>query len=274
MDITAATQKLALKPSGGLKSKEEFSSLMQAEYTQGLADLKEEFNDRSLKLKNSLKQKEFEYSFFAEIIEVNTANRSGNVAANLVAAVEKRIGDIDYLSAYESHTVSQWKYYYGEAKIIPVICDIVSYFLNRMSAKEFLSGGQLMAMVVGLVSAYPQLKIVELIFIMNKAMIGHYGHFQRIGVDVILGWITQYYDESSAYMEAHRISEKKGESRGESPWLVYERKFDRYRDEQLRKKEIVDSVWKKAEGNRAAIEAQESRNKAIENYKVSLTNPE
>lgn len=271
MDTKAATQEAtALKLYGALSTIEEFKTLMKAEYSHGIALLEEEFNERALRVKSDLKRKEFEFTFFSEIIEANTAKANGSINIAKIALIEKRIANITFLAAFESISLKEWIKYYGESKIIPVVCDILSYFLNQITVKEAITGQQLVQLVVRLCAAYPHVKIVELIFVFNKVLIGEYEHYQRIGIDTILGWISRYYEESSTYMEALHINNRQGESRGEAPWIAVERNLQRYREEQERKKEISQSIWKKERDFQNERESIEARQREVENYRSKV----
>jgi hypothetical protein len=124
---------------------------------------------------------------------------------------------------------------------------------------------QVLQLAIKLLSQQPKLRIMELVFVLNGALAGEFGakegssHFQRIGIDTILGWLTRFYEQSSLHLEQRVTSLKQDESRGDAPWEVVERQMKAYQREQREKKDITEKVW-----------GIEKRAKQIEEYKANL----
>lgn len=255
---------------GADSHKSDLKALLSANYTHEVHLLQEEHEERLNVLKMRFDRKVFEWEFFSQIIEANSANYGNKIDVEKIGRIENRISKITFLTAYESITIREWVKDCNEKEVIVMVADVIAYFLNQISVKEVMTGAQVMQLSSRLIASQPYLKVVELIFIFNKVLMGEYEHFQRIGIDTVLGWITRYYDESSDYMEQLRINERKGESRGETPWLAAEQTLKRYKEQQQQKKEIWDKIWNAENKKAAEIQAYENRKKEIEEYKKTV----
>lgn len=218
----------------------------------------EEFKERKEALAKSCDRKVEEYKFMNSIVNINTLALKGEVNPISLMEVEKELAGLNFESIASSFTLDYWRTQYSENMIVPVLCDIMSYFLRQFQVKEMLTDLQIMQLVIKLLAAQPKLRIMELVFVLREALAGTYGPtYQRIGIDTLLGWLSKFYEESAAHLECRVVNAKQTESRGESPWLVIEKQMRQYESEQREKKLIVDKIWKKEERERTVADYKE-----------------
>lgn len=226
----------------------------------------EEYKDRKQHLQLVCDRKIEEYKFINTIVQVNTAIGNNQPNTAIVMQLEMELAKLDYDNIAASFPLDYWRVEYGENMIIPIISDLMLYFLRQFQVKEIITSVQVVQLAVKLLSQQPKLRIMELVFVLNGALQGEFGakegtsHFQRIGIDTILGWLTKFYEQSAIHLESKRINSKPEESRGSVPWEVLERQMKQYESEQRRKKEITEKVW-----------GIEKRVREVQEYKDSLT---
>jgi hypothetical protein len=250
-------------PSGGnnLKTLDDFTKLCKSEFTVKHNAMVEEYKERKEALAKSCDRKVEEYKFLNSIVHINTLTLSNKVDPASMMAVEKELAGLNFESIAASFTLDYWRIQFGEQMIVPILCDVMSYFLRQFQVKEMLTDVQVMQLVIKLLAAQPKLRIMELVFVMREALAGNYGPtYQRIGIDTLLGWLSKFYEESAAHLECRVVNSKSTESRGESPWLVVEKQMKQYESEQREKKKIVDKIWKKEERQQ---EVQNFKDKTI-----------
>lgn len=204
----------------------------------------QEYRERKEYLQRSCDRKIEEYKFIHSIIHLNTQMQRNSVNPDALMAVEKELAGMTYESIGGSFTLDFWRIEYGESMIVPVLCDVMSYFLRQFQVKEMLTDVQIMQLVIKLLAAQPKLRVMELVFVLKEALAGKYGPtYQRIGIDTLLGWLNMFYEESAAHLEAKMINSKPTESRGESPWLAIEKQMKKYEAEQREKKAVIEKIW-------------------------------
>jgi hypothetical protein len=254
--------------SGGnqLKTLEQFKQLCESEYHVKHNAMVEEYRTKKDFLIQRRDRQVEEYKFLQDIMNLNTLQIKNEVHPAAIMAVEKELAGLDYETIAASFPLDYWRIQFGENMIVPVLCEVVSYFLRQFQVKEMLSDVQIMQLVIKLLAAQPKLRVLELVFILNKALAGEFGdkegtsHFQRIGIDTLLGWITRFYESSAAYLECKVVNNKPTESRGESPWLEQEKKIKQYEAEQREKKLITEKIWGIEKRNR---EVQDHKEKVL-----------
>lgn len=218
----------------------------------------EEYKDREEHLVLRRDRQVEEYKFMNSVVNINTLALKGEVSPAALMAVEKELAGLNFENIAASFTLDFWRTQYSENMIVPVLCDIMSYFLRQFQVKEMLTDIQIMQLVIKLLAAQPKLRIMELVFVLREALAGAYGPtYQRIGIDTLLGWLSKFYEESAAHLECRVVNAKQTESRGESPWLVIEKQMKQYESEQREKKKIVDKIWKKQERERTVADYKE-----------------
>ncbi len=258
---------LATLQSGGnnIRTLENFTKLCQAEFTVKHNAMVERYKDEKTTLQLNMERKVDEYKFINSVIQLNTellaATKNGtspNPAS--IMAVEKELAQLNYENIGASFPLDYWRTQYGEGMIVGIIADVMNYFLQQFQVKEKLSDIQIMQIALKLLAEQPLLRMRELVFVLNNALQGTYGPtYQRIGIDTILGWLSQFYDHSSGELESRRMNSRADESRGSTPWEVVERNMKKYEEEQRSKKLIVDKVW-----------GIEKRQRQIDDYKESI----
>lgn len=221
----------------------------------------EEYKGRKHNLQLICDRKIEEYKFINLIIQVN-----GQPSTTAVMQLETQLAQLNFENIAASFTLDYWKVEYGNHMIIPIISDVMLYFLRQFQVKEIITDIQVVQLAVKLLSQQPKLRVMELVFVLNGALSGEFGakegisHFQRIGIDTILGWLTKFYEQSAYYLECKNQNNKPDESRGDAPWLAIEKQMKQYEAEQRRKKDITEKIW--------GIEKQQ---REAQEYKDSLT---
>jgi len=229
----------------------------------------EEYKDRKASMELRRDRLVDEYVFINSIISVNTMLHEGKMNPSAIMQVEKEIGALTYETVAASYPIDYWRKQYGENMIVPVLCDVINYFLKQFQVKEMLSDVQIMQIATRLLAAQPLLRLRELVFVLNQALAGEYGPtYQRVGIDTILGWLNKYYESSAVYLETKMINGRKDESRGEVPWELMERKMKAYQDEQRQKKAQVEKVWGFAQRQRELEDFKEYHAEQIKNAKA------
>lgn len=247
--------------SGGKLSLEKFTELCESEYKVKYNSMVERYQEEKHHLVMQKERKVKEFEMINAIIRVNTEAQNGNISPANIIAVEKELASLNYDSVGASFTIDYWRIQYGEKMIVPILCDIMDYFLRQFEVKEKLTDVQVVQLVMKLMASQPLLRIRELLFVLNRALAGGYGPtYQRVGIDTILGWLSKFYEESSAHLEQARINASNEESRGSEPWQQMDKKMKAYEDEQRAKKLVNDKVWK-----------MEERRRQVEDYKNSLS---
>lgn len=232
----------------------EFSALVRAEVKHAQQLLAAEFAEKQELLINSAERKIAEYEFIGRIIEANSNEYAGAVNPQLLMQIEIRCAGLNYDNVCASYQLSYWQRQYGEHIIMPVLCDVISYFLRQFQVKENLSDNQVMLMATKLLALHPQLRLMELIFVLTNALNGVYGPtYQRIGIDTILVWLQQFFKDASQHLETKMSSKQPDENRGEMPWHLIEQRAKQYQEE----------INRKAEANSKAF-AAEKRKREIE----------
>lgn len=227
-----------------------------------------------------------EYNFLHSIMNLNTqiqkneADPRSDVNPSAIIAVEKELAGLNFETVGASFTLEYWRIQFGENMIVPVLCDVLHYFLRQFQVKEMLTGVQIMQLVIKLLAAQPKLRVMELVFVLNGALAGEFGdkdgtsHFQRIGIDTLLGWLSRFYEQSASHLECKVVNSKPTESRGEAPWLEVEKRMKQYETEQREKKQIAEKIWGIEKGKREAEDRNEARKLEVKEYEEkTLANP-
>jgi hypothetical protein len=256
-------------PFGGVK---EFADKLksQLEISKG-AELMQ-YEERVMALENSSKRKLEEYKLMYGFVEANKLNEDKTDLANptAIAWVEGEVAKIDLEACFYSLTLRQWNNE-TPANFGAALSDIMNYFFRQFEVKEKLTSTQVLQLSIKLLAAQPNLKLKELMYVLNSALQGKYGPtYQRVGIDSILQWLNAYYEESAGWLESLKVNGKQEESRGETPWEVEEKRLKKYEDEQRQKQRIVQRVW----GEEKKAQEDTARKEQIEAYKNSLTENE
>lgn len=253
--------KLKIIPqSGGVKSLESFTELCQSEYRVKYDAMVEEYKERKSYLLASCERKIAEYRFINLIVSANTGLLKNEPDSALIISLEVELSKLNYETIAASFPLEYWRAQYGEKMIVDVLSDIINYFIRQFQVKEILTDVQIFQLASKLLAAQPKLRISELVFVLNNALRGDYGPtYQRIGIDMILEWLTKFYGLSAEYLEAQRTGNKQEASRGETPWVEVEKQMKKYEQEQRDKKRIAETVW-----------GTEKRKVEVEEYKKTL----
>lgn len=250
---------------GELKSLAEFRTKTMDIYNHQRNNLIAEFRHRDQSLRAYAEMKCVELEMLAGIVALNSANNEGKVDPMMIMKVEKELAGISYLQALNSMTLRGWQVELGDARFFGLLCDVLHHFLRQFQVKEMMSGNQIMTLASRLAVVNSQLKVKELIMVLSGALEGKYGvsdsgsHFQRIGIDTVLGWISKFYEESAAALEVEYAKQKPESSQGDpSVWVIPERKLQAYKQDQQAKKAIVDQVWQK-ENRQATVDANNAK---------------
>lgn len=235
-----------MSPYGGnsIKSLENFKAVCNAELQVKTNNLQQRYHDDKAALELQTERKIHELETMFVVVEANTAMVQGQVNSPAVIAVEKELAALTYTNLGASYSIRFWCTQFGEQKIMALLSDMLFYFLTQFTVKETLTGTQVMQLVARLISAQPELKIRELLFVLNRALNGGYGPtYSRIGIDTILGWLSQFYHDSAAHLEAERLNYKPESTRGTAPWQAVEKRLKDYETQQREKKRIAEKVW-------------------------------
>lgn len=269
-----------IKPVGGnlpkclsgesnLKTVEDFASLCESEFQVKRNNLISEYTEKNNWLANIRDRQVKEYKFMHSIMEFNTNQIEDKVNPAQIIEIEKSLAELNYETVAASFCLEHWRVQFGESMIVPVLCDIMSYFLNQFEVKEKLSDAQIMQLACKLLAAQPKLRVMELVFVLQKALAGDYGPtYQRIGIDTLLTWLKKFYEDSAIYLENKVANGRMHESRGEVPWEKVARDLKAYEDEQRKKKMIVDKVWNTAK----QVREKEERLEQVKQYKDQVLN--
>lgn len=246
--------------SGAVKPYEEVMRLFESEYQVHYNSMLEEYKERKNALELSRDRKADEYRFINAIIQANTASGSGSISPAAVIGVERELAALNFETIGASFTLDYWRKSLSEGQLLAILGEILNYFLSQFQVKENLTDIQMGQIALKLMSSQPNLRIRELVYVLNSALKGEYGPtYQRIGIDTILGWLSKFYEQSAEYLELKVTNSRKEESRGESPWLEMDKKLKAYEKEQREKKVINDRVWQ-----------QEKRDLAVEKHKTEM----
>lgn len=246
MEVAKTNQKLSLGD-GKVKTMEQFVALCDSELKVKHDSMVAEYRDRKKGLELIRDTKVAEYKIIGLIVDMNTRLNEGNVSPEAMMDITTVISSITYEEAMQSLSIRYWEREFGKSFILPVICDIVNYFVRQFVVKETLSGIQIMQYASIILTQMPSFRVKELVLMLRNALAGEYGsHWQRIGIDTLLQWQNEYFIKSSAVVEGIAVGNK--ESRGEQPWLIQDRiasdKLDKFKKEQEAKKQISEKVWK------------------------------
>lgn len=246
MEVANKNQKLSLGD-GKVKTMEQFVALCDSELKVKHDSMVAEYRDRKKGFELIRDTKIAEYKIIGQIVEMNTQLNEERVNPDAMLELTSVISSISYEEAMQSFSIGYWEREFGKSFVLPVICDIVNYFVRQFVVKETLTGIQIMQYASIILTQMPSLRVKELVLLLRNALSGEYGsHWQRIGIDTLLQWQNEYFDKSSAILEGIAVGNK--ESRGEQPWLIQDRiasdKLDKFKKEQLAKKQISEKVWK------------------------------
>lgn len=264
--------------SGGVKSLSlaSFTQLCNDEYTVKHDSMVAEYKERKDYLLKSCERKIAEYKFIDLVIEANTCLLKQEPNSALIISLEVELSKLNYENVAASFPIDFWRVQYGETMIIQVLSDVMFYFLSQFQVKEMLSQVQVVQLASKLLAAQPKLRIMELVFVLNNALRGDYGPtYQRIGIDMILEWLTKFYEGYADYLEGKRLGGKEEGSRGETPWVEMENQLKKYEQEQRDKKRVAESVWgfeKKVEQKLSKEESfKQATNKYYENKRAIMS---
>lgn len=241
----------AMYPSGedspAVLSLTDFTELCHCDFKVQENRLMEELNDRYTHLQKLRDLQITEYDFMLRLVQANSAQLQGQMALSLTLTLEQQLAALGYDNAGTSLTLKYWRSQLGERQLIILLCDIINYFLYQFEVKEKPTEVQIMQLSCKLLAAQPHLRILELVFVLQQALHGHFGQtYARIGLDTLLGWLNKFYHHSADYLEGKMANNKTHESRGTQPWVEEEKNLARYRNQQLEKKRICDTVWQQA----------------------------
>jgi len=232
-----------------------FKQSAEAEYAARHAEMVGEYKKQNENLQKQRDLKVAEYGLMWGIFELNRSmrpraseeaeqRRRESFTPYPLVELERRLADLNYESVGESFTLAFWRAQFGDNYILQVLSEVISYFLYQFEVKEKLTDEQVMQFVAKLLAHHTTLRIKELVFVLNNALCGKYGpHYQRIGIDTILGWLNAFYEDSTAYLEGQLSQMKKESTQGSYPWLEMEKSINRYADEQRAKKRVHDRIW-------------------------------
>lgn len=256
-------------PFGGVK---EFADKLKGQLEISRAMELAQCEERIAALENSSKLKLAEYKLMYGFVEANKLNEDKTDLANptAIAWVEGEVAKIDLEACFYSLTLRQWNNE-TPANFGAALSDIMNYFFRQFEVKEKLTSTQVLQLSIKLLAAQPNLKLKELMYVLNSALQGKYGPtYQRVGIDSILQWLNAYYEESAGWLESLKVNGKQEESRGANPWDIEEKRLKKYEDEQRQKQRIVQKVW----GEEKKAQEDTARKEQIEAYKNSLTENE
>lgn len=243
---------------GQLKTLDEFTQLCESEFAVKHNAMIAEYKERKNNLQLSKERKVAEYSFINDIVSLNTLIQNNEVNTELVMKLESELAQLDFENIAASFPLDYWRVEFGEKFIVPIICDVVNYFLNQFQVKEMLTDVQIVQLSIRLLASQPRLRVMELVYVLKEALAGTYGPtYQRVGIDTIQGWLAKFYEQSAIHLETKRMNGKPEESRGSAPWVEQEKMLKKYEQEQRDKKAITDKVWHMESQNRKVEEHKE-----------------
>lgn len=241
-----------------------------------------EYREREQQLQLRKKRLVEEFTLMNEIININTLGAEGKTNPAAIMRVERLLAELDLDNVAASYTLDYWRTQWGENMIIPIVCEVMDYFLKQFEVKEKLTDTQLLQLAIKLIAAQPLLRVRELIFVLREALAGSYGPtYERVGINRILEWLNKFYQQSCEHLEQRMANQNKDEARGDTPWEVLERRMKAYHDEQMKKREICKKVWG-SEDQKARVEnykqqiglekavVTDDRKQMVENYKKNL----
>lgn len=236
----------------------EFTELCEAEYNVKHSALVDEYTGRKEQLVRIKEMRLSEYKFITQIVDLNTQMNQGSVSPFALMEMEKALSAITHEESMRSNSLRYWQKEFGDGFIVPVVCDILNYFLRQFTVKESLDGNQIMQLACRLIQAQPELRIKELVGCLSNALQGKYGPtYQRVGMETISEWLTKFYEASAKELESKHVNAKPDESRGELPWVELDKKLARYKEEQEAKKAISDKIWQREKRDREVKEHKE-----------------
>lgn len=241
---------------------EQFEQLCHDEYTVKHNAIADDYRQRRQHLQQRQQQQVAEYKFMHSLLQLNTLALHRQTDPALVMQVEQQLAALNYHTVLQSFTLQHWRTQFGESFILPVLADVLNYFLCQFTVKHNLTDLQIAQLVSKLLAQQPHLRIMELVYVLNQALAGTYGPtYQHIGIDTLLGWLTQYYSHSAAHLEHHTINHKPEEARGLQPWRMAEQQLKQYEQQQRQKKAIAERVWQ-----------HEARAREVQQYKDQILN--
>ncbi len=257
------------RPSGedrGIQTTEEFTHLVLCDFKVKEAALLQQYNDRYIHLQVLRDRQIEEYTLLNSIVEANSMLLKKQPDTTALMQLENQLAALSYDNISGSFTLRDWQTQFGDKLFIPLLSDLLLYFINQFEVKERLTHVQIMQMACKLLSSEPMLRVKELLFVLHRSISGHYGQvYNRIGLDMVLGWLRKFYHESADHLEGRMQNMRQHETRGLQPWVEQEKQLQRYKSEQLEKKRINERVW----GIQKQIDDKEQK---LRDYKNQLLN--
>jgi hypothetical protein len=237
------------------KTLEQYELSLKSDFTVKKNNMIAEFRERENMMLAIVEVKLSEYEIISAIVNMNTEMNSGNPTPESMLRVAEFLSQINFDSAMRSMPLRIWEAELGKQFLLPVICDIVNYFIRQFKVKESVSGAEIMQYSIDLMFRNPELRIKELIMIFRDALSGKFGStFQRIGIDTLYEWESKYFERAANHLESKVSSEKIGESRGQIAVDPMDERIKRYAEEVGKKKAISDHFWKREERRKELLE--------------------
>src|SRR5690606_19458904 len=126
----------------------------------------------------------------------------------IIAEAQMAISEITFENSMKSRTIGQWSAEFGN-KTIPIVADIIHYFIRLFNVKETLNDAQMIMCATKLLKEYPNVRIKELVQCLSKATTGDYGStYQRIGINNVFEWLNEYYKQQDDFIVSEHLKNK------------------------------------------------------------------
>ena len=247
-----------------IKPAEDFAAFCLADYQLLEKNLLDEYNEKYEHLQKLRDRKIKEYNFMLLVVGANVRQQQMLVDMDATIELEQQLAALSFDNVGASYTLQNWRSNIGEKQLIVILCEVMNYFIYQFEIKSKLTEQQILHLSIRLISAQPHLRILELVFVLQRALNGDYGQtYNHIGIDTILGWLNRFYHESADYTEGRIQNMRIDEARGTQPWLEEEKRLVKYRDGQLEKKRINDAIWGHAQQEAEKQQRHEAYRQAI-----------
>lgn len=182
-----------------------------------------------------------EVELMKSITRANFQVLRGHQCPELLLDIIEQLAELNYPNVGASFDLDFWCRQYGREGFAPIFSDIIQYFIRQLEVTENLTDEGLAYLAHTLLANLPQLKIKELLFVLNKAVNGEYeATGNRVGVDTVLGWLSQYYHESATHLQATLYNYTP-----ENPDDTRRQQLQHYETQQREKQRLVDEVWER-----------------------------
>lgn len=175
-----------------------------------------------------------EYKIVASMAFVN----SGKATADVIVNIETMLSE-----KWKSVSLLDWEKELTFNKMLVFVCEIFNYFLSSHKTKTTLEGAELLQLVAKIYVHDKQLKVCDLIGILNNARKGNYGtDYNRVDENTFFNWMKLYKEGKSIELETEKINSKPEQSNVRELRDPKQDELEMYERMQRAKKDIRDKV--------------------------------